>query len=270
MRRSFISFVILAIFFSCKNYVQVFEVKSNDCKELRDLWVFENDSVKITYAFWHKKGVLSFTVNNKNDKPLYIDWKKSSFIHNTNKLNYWIDQEVSTSATYYGNYYYPGPILKPGDGLNVGAAVSVETKSKAERITFIPPNSNYYRSQFHLLPVSSHKMDIETKFVEAKRNDNIKKKTKIYSKSYTREDTPTSFRNYLAFSFSEEFDEIFYIDNEFYINKITEMDYRHFRYRVKGKSGDMEEVFPYKNQRSFYLYVPEDQTVAFRQKYGEE
>lgn len=79
----FISFM----FSSCaKRYIQVFDTGTMNTKLSDSTWVFENDSVKITYDFWKVKGVMSFDVFNKLDNPIYIDWKSSSFIYNGNKL----------------------------------------------------------------------------------------------------------------------------------------------------------------------------------------
>ena len=163
MKNAVSVFVLLSLMIGCKSYIQVFEVTSEKCQKSNEFWIYENDTLSITYAFWYQKGILSFAVNNKTDKPLYIDWKKSSYIHNSNKLNYWVNEEISASATYYGTYYYPGPVLKPNDGLGVGSSASIEKKLKRERITFIPPNSNYYRSQFHLLPIPYYKFDLDTR-----------------------------------------------------------------------------------------------------------
>ena len=54
--------------------------------------------------------------------PLYIDWKKSSFIDNSNKRNYWIDEEKTDAKVYYGSYYYKGAPIKPGTIVNEGVS----------------------------------------------------------------------------------------------------------------------------------------------------
>ena len=63
------------VFFSCSSsYVQVFETSSkNELIKNETNYVYENDSVKITYSFWEDKGKMSFIVYNKLKKPLYID-----------------------------------------------------------------------------------------------------------------------------------------------------------------------------------------------------
>jgi hypothetical protein len=93
---------------------------------------------------------MSFYFYNKLNKPIYIDWKNSSFIYNGNKLDYWIDETVTNSASYYGAYYYKGEPIRPGLTASQGIALNNSKTFKPERITFIPPKANINRSQFKI------------------------------------------------------------------------------------------------------------------------
>src|SRR5690606_24629018 len=220
--------LIVLFFYGCKSYVQVFETNGTNLEIENEFYVYENDSLKITYSFWTQKGLMTFAIFNKLDKPLYIDWKKSSYIDNSVKLNYWIDEEKKKSIEYYGSYYYDGPLLKPGYAVSSTGGISVSSTVKVERITFIPPTSNYYRSQFYILPINFFKLDTKTNYDEVPRKDKPKKSTKVYKATFTKEESPLVFRNFLTFSFSEDFESEFYVDNEFYIQQVLEMDRRHF------------------------------------------
>ena len=106
--KNLLSLIVITLVLSgcAKKYIQVFETKSTNTEKQADFFVYETDTLKITYSFWAEKGVLSFAVYNKLDQPIYIDWKKSSFIDNSNKLNYWVDEERSNSIKYFGSYFY--------------------------------------------------------------------------------------------------------------------------------------------------------------------
>ncbi len=273
MRKTIIPIFLILLITGCKSYVQVYETKTANNKENDEFFVFENDSLKITYGFWAHKGLMSFTIFNKLAKPLYVDWKKSSYIDNTIKLDYWVDKEISKSIEFYSGYYYNGPLTAPGLAVNAGSNVKVSTSTNLERITFIPPRSNHSRSQFYILPRSFIKLDRDTKFNEVPRNDKPKKNTKVYAKSYGLLESPRIFRNFLTFSYTEDFKEEFYIDNEFYIGKIREMDIRHFEYpkydnkwygKVKDKNGHIEMVRPLKKGNSFYIRLPKGKSVEER------
>ena len=259
---------LLSVFLiGCKSYIQVFETKTTNTVSKGEFYVYENDTLKITYAFWTMKGIVSFTVYNKLDVPIYIDWKKSSYIDNSNKLNYWVDEEITKSTVYYGSYYYDGPLLKPGFSVSESSGSVTESKIKIERLTFIPPKSNYYRSQFHLLPLVFYGFDLSSESQEVIKNGTQKEKTKIYYKDFSKAESPLVFRNFLAFSLTEDFNTEFYVDNEFYLSNMKEMDYRHFKYLEKDNKGKQIYVRPFKKQTSFYLMVPKGKDIESRKKY---
>ncbi len=241
---------------SCsKSLIQIFDTQSTNTQILDGFYVFETDMVKITYSFWTSNGIMSFSVYNKLGVPIYVDWKNSSFIYNDNKLDYWIDESQTQSLSYYRGYYYNGPLLKPGYSYNEGLQSSNSSTLKPERLTFIPPKSNYYRSQFYLWPGEHYKLKAITKFSVVPRNDNQNKKTKVYTEEFSRSNSPLRFRNYLTFSFTESSPQYFFVDNEFFLNSVKQMDYRHFRGKVIGldENGFQEYEKPFKRKTSFYI-----------------
>jgi hypothetical protein len=277
VKKSIVPFVVI-LFTSClilfsgcyyKEYIQVFDTNTTNTKSSNGFWVFETDSVKLTYEFWAKKGVMSFSVYNKLDKPIYIDWKNCSFIYNSNKLNYWVDEQQSALVGYYGGYYYDGPLIKPGYSINEGIQVSASTTIKPERITFIPPKSYYYRSQFYLLPVAYYKLNInKTSKSIVPRNDNPKKKTTVYEQTYDYANSPLKFRNYLAFSFTENATSFFFIDNEFYLSSVKEMDYNHYLgITITDKQGKLSYSRPYKKETSFFIKIDPYFSIEAGNKY---
>ena len=95
-------FILSIAFVGCTpQYMQVFNIESNKAKLSKDFFVYENDTVKISYSFWANHGLMAFSIYNKLDKPIYIDWKNSAFIYNSNKLNYWIDQTSAHPIAVY-------------------------------------------------------------------------------------------------------------------------------------------------------------------------
>lgn len=218
-------------------------------------------------SFGQKKGILSFSVFNKTNKPIYINWKNSSFIYNNVKLNYWIDEEQTNSSSYYGSYFYKGPLIKAGTSFNEGIEYSQSNSVKPEKVTFIPPNSLYSRSQFYILPVDFLKINADS-FVknEVKRNDNPSKLTNIYTAHFNKDNSPLKFRNFLSIAFEENSNNFIYIDNAFYLKSINEMKYSQF---VTTQSND-NQINPYKSKTSFYLEVDESNSVEFYNKwYGD-
>lgn len=278
MKNLVLIYLSVFILYGCKTYVQVFDTASPNVKVEKDFFVLENDSLKITYSFWTQKGLMTFAIFNKLDKPLYVDWKKSSYIDNSVKLNYWVDEEKNKSLEYYGSYYYDGPLIKPGYAVSRTGGASLSSSVKVERITFIPPKSNYYRSQFYIFPKAFFQLETNTPSRVVPRNDDPRKDTRIYQKTYSIESSPLIFRNFLTFSFNEDFRNEFYIDNEFYISAISEMDRRHFEYvkkdesaktgthYLKDENGNMLKFSKYKSAQSFYLHIPNEKSIDYRKR----
>ncbi len=253
-----ITFIIISFLISScsKSFIQVFDISTTNTQLQGEYYVHENDTVKITYAFWASKGVMSFSILNKSDKPLYLDWKNSSFIYNGDKKNYWIDESHTDMASYYQGVYYNGPLLNPGYSESTGIQTSAGSTVKAERITFIPPKSSFSKSSFYLLPICYYQAD---NFIwnVVPRNDNLKKQTTVNSKSFSLNDSPLGFRNYLAFSFSETDSKFFFVDNEFYLSSVKEMDIRHFRGKRLGTDDQGRAIYerPFKKRTSFFIHI---------------
>jgi hypothetical protein len=275
MKNIIILITISLLLTACKSYVQVCNTNSSIKTNEDGFFIYENDSLKITYSFWKAKGLMSFSIYNKMSIPLYIDWKKSSYVDNSVKLNYWIDEEKSTAISSYGSYFYGGPLLTPGNSFSTSSSVSNSSKVKAERITFIPPASYYYRSQFYILPKNYFKLNTKSDCKEVIRNDNYNKTTKIYTAVFTKDNSPLIFRNFLTFSTTENFETEFYVDNEFYIVEIIEMNSAHFeQYRydetkkgkwyIRDENGEPIRFSEYKRPSSFYLEIPKESSIEYR------
>jgi len=268
MRQIIIISFLLLLFISCKtSYIQLIDTGSTNTKKEKEYFVFENDSLKISYNFWARNGLMAFTVYNKLNKPLYIDWKKSSYIDNSVKLNYWVDGEITKTKEYYGSYYYYGQI----------AGTASSTTMSVERITFIPPKSKYPRSQFYILPNNYVKMNPDADFKQVPLNNKPPKTTKVYERFYEKYYSPLVFRNFLTFSYSEDFKNEFYVDNEFYISKINEMDSKHFyyyksvdkvdsRFLVRDLKDSSFKFTPFRKGSSFYKFIPKEGSIEYRKK----
>ena len=249
-------------------YIQIFDTSTTNTSLRDNYFVYETDSLRITYSFWDSKGVVSFAIYNKLDKPIYIDWKNSSFIYNDNKLNYWVDEAQTKSSSYYGGYYYTGPLIKPGFTITEMAQSTNSSTIKPERITFIPPKSNCFRSQFYLLPITYYDLKFDSKSITTQRNDDPSKQTVVYYQDFTYDNTPLRFRNYLSFSFSENSQQFFYVDNEFYLISVKEMEYRHHRGKIIGTDEAGNDIYekPFKKQTSFYIKIS-NENALYQRKY---
>ncbi len=115
LKRLLVSALTLLFLASCGDLVQVVYTApiDNSIKKEKGFYVYENDDVRIVYSFWHDNGIMSFSLYNKLNKPIYIDWKKSSFVNKQQRFPYYSNSTkhdfVVTSdawATVFANYGY--------------------------------------------------------------------------------------------------------------------------------------------------------------------
>jgi hypothetical protein len=137
--------------------VLVMNIRSFDCSINDQFLTFENDTIRIVYILWAERGRLNIYIHNKLSKPLYIDWKKCSYITGSTKHDYW--QETTTfvtnsSSSSFANEYsitdflfkqYHSKLKSSSNVASYGSAITSGTSitriEKPERITFIPPST---------------------------------------------------------------------------------------------------------------------------------
>jgi hypothetical protein len=260
----------LILLASCGGQIRLTETESIG-KDAVTNSVCENDDIKVTYDMWGENGIMYFSLYNKTDKPMYIDWKRSVFIYNDWKNNYWV--EKTTTETY---------LVPSGIGRNITYSNKMSTVT-AERVTFVP--SHTYISVPMTYVIFNNLSQVNTTSTGDNKaaivvTDNLKMdktatKVKIpsttgkgtvaaWEKTYTSSTTPARFRNFLTYSFNENFSTEKFIENEFIISKHTQMSTKNFfgkATKVKitaktfgKKSKAKVKVYdsPYKSGTSFY------------------
>ncbi|MBC7553334.1 MAG: hypothetical protein H7257_05095 [Taibaiella sp.] len=213
------------VFSGCSRFTQVVYVTptTEDIKNINHFYTYENEDVKVVYWFWAEHGIMSFLLWNKTDLPMYIDWKKSALINNGRRESYYTSKNASNYKTYgttYGlewldvfNEYY---------NLNNNSKLSRQGLVKGERVTFIPPKS-YITQAFYNLTANIY-FDVTDR--------NTEMETINFCKVYvSRSNKDITFRNFITYSFAENFATENYIDNEFHLNKVVTMDNHLFGYK---------------------------------------
>ncbi len=176
---------------------------------------YEDSLVILDYNLWDQGGKLLFSIYNKSNSPIYINWKNSNFIYNGYSYQYWVDKVVSQTQTRSTSQsisigspttiYIYSEVNKSNSNGVVSSFASltnqVSTITKENPNVQIPPRSYNVVNKFSLgIP-----------FVES--NDSIV--------VFTKENSPFNFRNYLAISTNKEFEKEVFIDNDFWVASIT-------------------------------------------------
>lgn len=210
--------ILLLFIYGCMGR-ELFKVDSTNTHLTENGFVYENDTVKITYNFWAENGIMGIDIYNKLTVPIFIDWKVSNFINNGINLQYWYDTESSTSINKGVNYY--GLRTFTGIPVSVHSGITHTNTERPDRIVSITPHSNIIKSPYSLLA------------------DNIN----IVPANYTFNNSPIKFRNYLVFSTDESFTKKFYVDNQFYISSAEMIKQTQFKESGNGISYQSSDHF---------------------------
>lgn len=188
--------ILIVALYSCTP-AKIATLSSGNVPLKNSTFVFENDTVKITYHFWADNGIMNFDIYNKTNDPIYFDWKNSAFIPNDQMVSYWQDvtNTVGASSTA-SSWLYAGVVTSRG----------VSKSVRQERIGVIPPHSLITKQDFKLVKA----------YEELPKPGN-----------YTAVNSFLNFRNYLMFSPNEKFEgKALTIDNQFYVSDIEIITYK--------------------------------------------
>jgi len=249
--------------------VQLISLSTEKIKNQDKEVIFENDTLIVKYNFYNLDGPITFTIFNKLDIPLYVDWKKSAFIIGSQKIDYWYD-----TADFNANTSSMSIQWTSWFSTNHGTVNGVI--SKADRIVFLPPkteimNSRYWLHDFYKTKISGITPEVSEEkinFTGYKTN----KKTKIFTFNYTEDNAPLKFRNYLTFSTKQDFTDEFHLDSEFWIDQVAIMDARQFTGSIYPDTGltnpnsTITNAHPYKASNKFYVKIPVDNYVLYQLK----
>lgn len=241
---------------SCTMYYQVADVSSVNIPQHDKTFVFENDTVRITYAFWAEKGILGYTIYNKTDKPIYVDWKKSSYVRNDDKIDYYNENERITATTttrgrsssssvtgqqgaFFGNTVSGAATYSKSESYTSGI------KEKQERVTFIAPKSQYTRADFAIGRQNGVVFSDTLKSTTIERLDAKGKYTRAFIEKFTLDESPIVFRVFLSLSTREDFASEFYIDNGFYVSRVMQINGKQF-------ASNWEYESPYFRETRYY------------------
>lgn len=198
---------------------------------------YEDSLVIINYDFWSSGGEVNFTIYNKSNFPIYINWKNSNFIFNGFNNEYWSDIVVTNtnSKTHIvGNKYsntkssvtvnQTNPyIITNSDYKSVMLADEITntvTVSKRDNPSIqIPPKSF---NQFEKFSINMPLILIhDTLKYENFKEELLVSFIKNYQRNYIKENTILFFRNYIAISKEKDFNKQIFIDNDFWISSIN-------------------------------------------------
>ena len=94
-----VAFICIIALSSCTQY-QYITLNSNLEKNKNNEYSIDNDTVSIKYKFSGENFLLSQTIFNKLEIPLYIDWDKTNVIVNGNDMldSFYVEEQINYIA----------------------------------------------------------------------------------------------------------------------------------------------------------------------------
>ena len=202
----FLYLPLLFVLPSCVSYQYVSlagDLSQNDQQE----FISENDTLRMLYSFNGANCPVTIDVYNKSDKPLYVDWNKSSVIinniaHSMNPNFSTITGAISLTDVQWGNTvnYSEGTI----DG----------EISHPNQVAFIPPLSSVRVTPLNLMNdfLPDQPQDSVMKVNMYTSSGPVSVKKQIYSASAT----PLMFRCFITYADNPNFTDSRYSDHTFW------------------------------------------------------
>lgn len=251
MKHFKILILALFLFTSCsKKYIQVFQTQSNILKLVEDSYVYENDTIRVSYNLWAEKGALHFQIENKLEVPLYVNWANSSVELNNQKFIY-----ASEFNNTKQNQFLSEGKLSATDGTTFVIPLK-------EKLSELQPHAQLDCFQFVLFPESYFEMKEYGAFDNYLEGSAAKFET-LYQEDFSSENTAIKIKNCISVSLSKETNNKL-IEHFIYVSSIKEMTEKYFKGKYDSKT--KRYCFPYKNPTSFYRIIPAKFSLDYKNK----
>jgi hypothetical protein len=206
--RIFLTFLVVCGICSCTT-TQYFTVAGintiqNDKKE----FVFENDTLRITYNFNGLNAPVQVKVFNKTSQPIEIDWERSVTILNNEVRDMFPDAHLNASfKRKYRNF-------------RVEAGISLENQKQ-----FIPPGTSTSKIPVRILDARLPFHYFNAAKRERLYNGSGKYALTIRKLAFASEQSPFQIRSYLTITSNGQ---VFTYENDFYVSEVWQANGKHY------------------------------------------
>lgn len=205
--------ILCLIMTSCtfKNYYQVVTTKPENGRIIKDKIVFEDSNCTVNYNFWNEGGKVNLSIFNKTQNDIVVNLKKTFFVLNGVAYEYYQNRILSQSinnGTAITSNYLPS-IWNKNTSQITGISTSNSSATYVEKYELsIPPNTSINIGEYNLRRVEYQYCD----FVH------YPSKSKVQKITFLKSTSPDVFSNLITYSIKNE---IFRIENRFYVSEIT-------------------------------------------------
>ena len=245
----------LAVGCSKATYFQVYQtqpVKADQCVNKDGKMSHENGNCVVSYNFFAEDGDAGFWFTNNSDSIVYVNLAESFFILNGNANDYFQGRGWTTtkSSTITISKQERKDKKKKSQESTEGTSTS---EMKASQVTersmlIVPPHSTKYVAEFR----------ITTKEMELCGVKDTPKKGKPLGLSYTVDNSPIFFGNYITYTVGSKGKKQ-HIDDRFFVSEIINVNGGAMYEMVREKdacgkeSGEKVEKIRYATPDRFYI-----------------
>lgn len=226
---------IVFLFTSCSTYQYMTVTGKNIAANDRREFIMENDSIRVKYNFSGANAPINVEVQNKLDKPVYIDWNRSALIINDKAISYVPSSvHISGSVSSTTSSWFRTSAVYPSSTTNGHFSGSVGVPKDLD---FIPPGS--YKSK---TPLGVTNVFYSPAREKAKRTPvtlNTGYSGTAMVKQYADTSSPFRFSSYLTIYMEGAPDKPVVFEHEFFVSEIwtTTLAPHNFRF-INDKHGD--------------------------------
>jgi hypothetical protein len=231
MRYLFALIPIILGLSSCSSYQYMTLSSPQLTKNDKHQFVFENDTMRLTYDFNGSGGPVSIDIFNKTSQPLYVNWKKSALIRNERFLSYF-DRRVE----FYGS---GGSVSYRIGRFTASNSSFAGTLTLPEGVDFIPPGSSVAKALVFLGETGPMVVEVPDSITQQKISDTYGTSLAKYrQRSFDEDGSPARFKSYLTFTLGMNNALEFAESNDFYVSEAVDSKAAPEKFPLYQQQGD--------------------------------
>jgi hypothetical protein len=204
--------LLMFIFFSaCKASWQYISLESHEVtKDTLKHFIWENDTLRLVYSYNGWGGPVHYSITNKTDKPMYVNWKKSAIIR-FGIAHPLFQSDVQMTGAFDASRGYRG-----------SAGIMAASFSLPEGMDFIPPGSSIDKNMdvyVLVTPAGKDALSGLPTIVKDKKSRDFTEKYKKYT--FDQASSPMQFKSYLTFLIERDNSREFAVSHTFYAHEIA-------------------------------------------------
>jgi hypothetical protein len=187
------------------------QLHKNDQKQ----FVWENDTLRLSYDFSGPYGPMNVSIYNKTPQPLYVNWKKSALIRDERSFSLYDNNVIVNTQT---NYY----ATRVGR-LSVGSSTGTSAFSMPEGMDFIAPGSGISKNLLRI----GQSGGLRSYVSDSLPTERVTGADGVYVARYKRltfneDQSPVRFKSYITFTLGAENSPEFSETHSFYVGEVLQ------------------------------------------------